>query len=112
MHLAALVDSPTDLTFALAKGARMRGARICEKTRVLDVLTIAGRVSGVRTDAGDTAYADVVPGRDWAAGTRLHTRSSDLETVLRDALAVWSAADDIMRRVDRLDRIGVLKTRE
>ena len=44
----------------------------------------------LRTDAGDTAYADVVPGRDWAAGTRLHTRSGDLETVLRDALAVWS----------------------
>ena len=30
--------NPTDLTFALAKGARMRGARIVEKIRVLDVL--------------------------------------------------------------------------
>ena len=30
--------NPTDLTFALAKGARMRGARIIEKIRVLDVL--------------------------------------------------------------------------
>ncbi|MFI5507137.1 FAD-dependent oxidoreductase [Mycobacterium sp. NPDC051804] len=45
--------NPTDLTFALAKGARMRGARIHEKIRVLDVLTDAGRVTGVRTDGGD-----------------------------------------------------------
>ncbi|ORB63144.1 GcvT family protein [Mycolicibacterium tusciae] len=52
--------NPTDLTFALAKGARMRGARICEKTRVLDVLTTAGRVSGVRTDAGDVEAEIVV----------------------------------------------------
>ena len=29
--------NPTDLTFALAKGARMRGARIVEKVRVTDV---------------------------------------------------------------------------
>lgn len=52
--------NPTDLTFALAKGARMRGARIHEKTRVLDVLTAAGRVSGVRTDAGDIEAEIVV----------------------------------------------------
>ena len=31
--------NPTDLTFALAKGARMRGARIVEKARVTGVLT-------------------------------------------------------------------------
>ena len=30
--------NPTDLTQALAKGARHGGARIVEKTRVLDVL--------------------------------------------------------------------------
>lgn len=52
--------NPTDLTFALAKGARMRGARIHEKTRVLDVLTTAARVSGVRTDAGDIEAEIVV----------------------------------------------------
>lgn len=45
--------NPTDLTYALAKGARMRGARIVEKTRVLDVLAVGGAVTGVRTDAGD-----------------------------------------------------------
>jgi uncharacterized protein (TIGR03089 family) len=44
----------------------------------------------LRTAAGATAYGAVVPGRDWPVGTRLHTRSVDLEAVLRDALAVWA----------------------
>src|SRR6476660_617717 len=52
--------NPTDLTFALAKGARMRGARILEKVRVSDVLSQDGRVSGVRTDAGDIEAEIVV----------------------------------------------------
>jgi heterotetrameric sarcosine oxidase gamma subunit len=52
--------NPTDLTFALAKGARMRGARIVEKTRVAGILTRDGRVSGVRTDAGDVEAEIVV----------------------------------------------------
>ena len=52
--------NPTDLTFALAKGARTRGARIHEKTWVLDVLTADGAVTGVRTDAGDIEAEIVV----------------------------------------------------
>ena len=44
----------------------------------------------LRSPAGSTAYDAVVPGRDWPVGTRLHTRSTDLEQVLRDALAVWA----------------------
>ena len=44
----------------------------------------------LRTSAGSTAYASVVPQRDWPQGTRLHTRSADLEQVLLDALAVWA----------------------
>jgi heterotetrameric sarcosine oxidase gamma subunit len=52
--------NPTDLTFALAKGARMRGAVVIEKIRVLDVLTADGRVTGVRTDAGDIEAEIVV----------------------------------------------------
>jgi heterotetrameric sarcosine oxidase gamma subunit len=44
--------NPTDLTLALAKGARLRGARIVEHTRVVGVTTDGGRVTGVRTDAG------------------------------------------------------------
>src|SRR6478736_2328114 len=52
--------NPTDLTFALAKGARMRGARILEKVRVSDVLSADGRVTGLRTDAGDIEAEVVV----------------------------------------------------
>ena len=52
--------NPTDLTMALAKGARLRGAKVFEDVRVLDVLTTAGRVSGVRTDAGDIEAETVV----------------------------------------------------
>ncbi|AEV76161.1 glycine cleavage system T protein (aminomethyltransferase) [Mycolicibacterium rhodesiae NBB3] len=52
--------NPTDLTFALAKGARMRGARIVEKVRVTDILSDGGRVRGVRTDKGDVEAEVVV----------------------------------------------------
>lgn len=51
--------NPTDLTFALAKGARNRGCRIVEKTRVLGVLVKDGQVRGVRTGAG-TIEAEIV----------------------------------------------------
>jgi 4-methylaminobutanoate oxidase (formaldehyde-forming) len=52
--------NPTDLTYALAKGARLRGARILEKTRVLGILSDGRRVTGVRTDAGDVEAEIVV----------------------------------------------------
>jgi 4-methylaminobutanoate oxidase (formaldehyde-forming) len=45
--------NPTDLTQALAKGARMRGAVIRERTRVTGIDLADGVVKGVRTDAGD-----------------------------------------------------------
>src|SRR3954471_15364557 len=52
--------NPTDLTLALAKGARLRGARIIERTRVTGVTTKEGRVTGVRTDLGDVEAEIVV----------------------------------------------------
>ncbi len=56
--------NPTDLTLALAKGARNRGVRIHERVRVLGVDTAEGdkgrRVTGVRTDAGDIEAEVVV----------------------------------------------------
>jgi 4-methylaminobutanoate oxidase (formaldehyde-forming) len=45
--------SPVDVTQALAKGARMGGAKIFENTKVLDVKTRAGKVEGVITEHGD-----------------------------------------------------------
>jgi len=50
----------TDLTMALAKGARQLGARVFERVRVVDVLTKAGAVTGVRTEAGDIEAEVVV----------------------------------------------------
>src|SRR6266487_4624961 len=41
---------PADLTAALARGARSRGATVRERTRVTGIKTAGGAVSGVRTD--------------------------------------------------------------
>ena len=52
--------NPTDLTAALARGARQNGAQVFEHTRVIDVLVQDQRVTGVRTDAGDIEAEIVV----------------------------------------------------
>jgi heterotetrameric sarcosine oxidase gamma subunit len=52
--------NPTDVTQALAKGARQRGARIFENTKVTEILRDRGRVVGVRTDAGEIKAEFVV----------------------------------------------------
>ena len=44
--------NPSDLTRALAKGARMNGAHIFEQTLVEEVLTDGGKVRAVRTGQG------------------------------------------------------------
>lgn len=51
--------NPVDTTRALAKGARMRGARIFENVKVDEIIVEDGKAKGVRTSAGDIA-ADVV----------------------------------------------------
>ncbi len=52
--------NPTDVTQALARGARRGGVTILEHVRVRQVLTEAGRVTGVRTDDGDVEAEIVV----------------------------------------------------
>ena len=43
------------------------------------------------TGAGaDAAYDSVVPQRDWAEGSRVHTADAELASVLATALAAWS----------------------
>ncbi|MEO5574686.1 MAG: FAD-dependent oxidoreductase [Gaiellaceae bacterium] len=44
---------PSQLTFALAEGARRRGAEIATSTRVTEIATERGRVTGVVTDRGE-----------------------------------------------------------
>ena len=51
--------NPTDLTNALARGARQRGASVFERVRVTGVSTANGRVTGVETDRG-TIEAEIV----------------------------------------------------
>ena len=43
---------PSQLTFALAEGARLGGAEIATQTRVTGIRTERGRTTGVETDAG------------------------------------------------------------
>jgi 4-methylaminobutanoate oxidase (formaldehyde-forming) len=45
--------NPTDLTQSLARGARMRGVRIVEDTKVVALIVERGRVSGVRCRTAD-----------------------------------------------------------
>ncbi|HSB87415.1 MAG TPA: FAD-dependent oxidoreductase, partial [Ilumatobacteraceae bacterium] len=52
--------NPIDTTQALAKGARARGVRIVENTRVDRILTVDGRVVGVATEHGDVRADAVV----------------------------------------------------
>jgi heterotetrameric sarcosine oxidase gamma subunit len=52
--------NPTDVTQALAKGARLGGAILLENTSVTGITTDAGRVSGVRTDRGEVRAEFVV----------------------------------------------------
>ena len=52
--------NPVDVTMALAKAARLAGARIVEGVPVMQVLQQKGRVTGVRTAFGDIAAEVVV----------------------------------------------------
>jgi len=52
--------NPLDVTAALIKGARQRGAVALENTPVEDILIQGGRVTGVRTRAGDIACERVL----------------------------------------------------
>jgi glycine cleavage system aminomethyltransferase T/glycine/D-amino acid oxidase-like deaminating enzyme len=52
--------NPVDVTMALARGARMRGATVLEHTPVVDVLLRDGAVAGVRTERGDIECEYVV----------------------------------------------------
>ena len=44
----------------------------------------------------DAAYESVVPQRDWAEGSRVHTSADDLASVLDTALAAWSVDGSIV----------------
>jgi len=59
--------NPVDVTQALAKGARQRGARVIEGCKVTGILARDGRACGVRTERGEIAAEVVVNcGGMWA----------------------------------------------
>ncbi len=59
--------NPVDVTQALAKGARMAGARIVERCKVTGILLRDGRAAGVRTGQGEISAEVVVNcGGMWA----------------------------------------------
>ncbi|RKF16726.1 FAD-dependent oxidoreductase [Roseovarius spongiae] len=60
--------NPVDLTMSLAKGARMRGARIFEGVRVSEILAANGAATGVRCADGRTITAEnvVICGGMWS----------------------------------------------
>jgi len=61
------VANPTDATQAIAKAFRQRGGAVFEHTPVVEVRTKDGKVSGVRTEAGDITCDVVVNcGGMWA----------------------------------------------
>ena len=59
---------PSQLTFALAEGARRRGAEIATNTRVTGVRVERGKVTGVETDRGAIATEIVVNAGGMFAG--------------------------------------------
>jgi 4-methylaminobutanoate oxidase (formaldehyde-forming) len=52
--------SPSDITQALAKGARTNGANLVENTPVTEILVEKGKITGVRTPQGDIACEKLV----------------------------------------------------
>ena len=52
--------NPVDTTMALAKGARMHGARVIQDVKVEDILLEDGRAVGVKTEQGSIAADKVV----------------------------------------------------
>ena len=99
--------NPTDLALALAKGARLRGARIIERTRVIGVSTEGGRVTGVRTDAGEVEAEIVVNcAGQWAkqigalAGVNVPLHSAEHFYVVTEPIAGVHANLPILRDPD------------
>ena len=99
--------NPTDVTQSLAKGARMRGARIMERTRVIGITTDRGVVTGVQTDAGDIEAEIVVNcGGQWAksigamAGVTVPLHSAEHFYVVTDQVAGVDRMMPILRDPD------------
>lgn len=99
--------NPADVTQAMARGARMRGATIVERTRVLDVTVQHGAVTGVVTDRG-SIEADIVVNcaGQWAhaiglmVGVPVPLHSAEHFYVVTDAIEGMDRMAPILRDPD------------
>jgi len=86
--------NPTDVTNSLARGARSRGARLFERTRVIGIDRAGESVTGVRTDRGDIEAEVVINcAGQWAkavgalAGVTVPLHSAEHFYVVTDRIA-------------------------
>lgn len=101
--------SPADIAQALARGARMHGARLVERCGVSGVRVRDGRVGGVATDRGDIACEVVVncAGR-WAgefgrlAGVRVPVVSVEHQFLISEPIDGVTPDLPTLRDPDRL----------
>ncbi|MFZ5789873.1 MAG: GcvT family protein [Pseudomonadota bacterium] len=99
--------NPADTAMALAKGARMGGARIVEDCKVAGILTKDGRAVGVRTEDGQEIKAEVVVncGGMWAreiglmAGVAVPLHAAEHFYIVTEPMGVPSSLP-VMRDMD------------
>jgi heterotetrameric sarcosine oxidase gamma subunit len=91
--------NPVDVTMALAKGARMKGAQIIEGVAATGILQKNGRVTGVRTTAGDIQAEWVVNcGGMWArelaaqAGVNVPLQAAEHYYLITEKMAGMNAS--------------------
>nr|WP_067285647.1 FAD-dependent oxidoreductase [Marinobacterium profundum] len=101
------MTSPVDTTQALAKGARLGGARIFENTQVLDIKTRDGRATGVVTDKGDIDAEYVVNCAGmWArefgrkAGVNVPLHAAEHYYVVTESMPELKAGLPVLRDMD------------
>ncbi|MCZ6720513.1 MAG: FAD-dependent oxidoreductase [Proteobacteria bacterium] len=115
------VASPSDLTMALAKGARMNGASIFEETKVTGFNIREGRLEGVKTDKGEiSCEAAVIATGIWSralgklAGVNIPIQPSHHHYIVTDRIEGLTPNTPAMRDPDKLtyfkEEIGGLIT--
>ena len=99
--------NPIDTTMALAKGARMAGARIFENTEVSRLLIDHGRATGVETGQGDIHADNVVNctgiwGRAFAEanGTQLPIQHNQHFYIVSDPIPELTQPTPVLRIYD------------
>lgn len=101
--------NPSDITQALAKGARMAGARLFEDTKVTDIEIENGRIRAVITDKGRIECERVICcagqwTRDFAArfGVNVPLVSMEHQYMVTEAIAGVTSTLPTLRDPDRL----------